>query len=152
MISVDEALARILDGAWPLDEEAVPIDAAAGRVLAADLVARRTQPPFDASAMDGYAVRGADVAAIPARLRLLGAVGPGEAVRIFTGAPMPAGADTVVFSCSTTVSAPAGIGAPVKIRTASPGPTAPSKPWPAAAVPRRRRRAGMAATSAPRTA
>jgi len=113
LISVDEALARILDGAWPLDEEAVPIDAAAGRVLAADLVARRTQPPFDASAMDGYAVRGADVAAIPARLRLLGtaaaghgfhgAVGPGDAVRIFTGAPMPAGADTVVLQENTTV-------------------------------------------------
>jgi len=112
LISVDEALARILDGAWPLDAEAVSIDAAAGRVLAADLLALRTQPPFDASAMDGYAVRGADVAAIPARLRLIGAaaaghgfdgvVGPGEAVRIFTGAPLPAGADTVVLQENVT--------------------------------------------------
>ena len=66
-----------------------------------------TQPPFDASAMDGYAVRAADVAAVPVTLRLVGRsaagagfrgrVGPGEAVRIFTGAPVPEGADLIVI-------------------------------------------------------
>ena len=73
-------------------------------MLAEDLAARLTQPPFDASAMDGYAVRAADVASLPATLKLIGAslagagfagrVGRGEAVRIFTGAPVPRGADT----------------------------------------------------------
>ena len=76
-------------------------------MLAEDLAARLTQPPFDASAMDGYAVRAADVAALPATLRLIGQsaagagfegrVGRGEAVRIFTGAPVPEGADTIVI-------------------------------------------------------
>ena len=107
LLPVDSALARILDNALPLAAEAVAIGEAAGRVLAADVVATRTQPPFPASAMDGYAVRGADVAAAPARLavigrsvagmRFAGRVGPGEAVRIFTGAPVPEGADTVVI-------------------------------------------------------
>ena len=84
----------------------MPLADAAGRVLAQDVVASRDQPPFPASAMDGYAVRGAD-AAPGARLRVIGtsvagarfagAVGPGEAVRIYTGAPVPEGADRVLI-------------------------------------------------------
>src|SRR5271165_7346910 len=107
MIAVEEALARVLASAGtPLDEERVGLDAARGRVLARDLKALRTQPPFANSAMDGYALRAADAARAPASLRVIGeaaagrafegAVGPGEAVRIFTGAPMPAGADAIV--------------------------------------------------------
>ena len=107
LLTVAEALARVTDGLAPLDAEAVPLDQAAGRVLACDLAARLTQPPFDASAMDGYAVRAADVASLPARLRLIGesaaghrfgrVVEPGAAVRIFTGAPVPEGAETIVI-------------------------------------------------------
>lgn len=107
LLSVSEALARVLDGLTPLDAEDVPLDDAQGRVLAEDLRALLTQPPFDASAMDGYAVRGEDVATLPASLRLIGEaaagagfggeVGRGEAVRIFTGAPVPQGADTIVI-------------------------------------------------------
>jgi len=107
LLSVSEALARVLDGLTPLDAEDVPLDDAQGRVLAEDLRALLTQPPFDASAMDGYAVRGEDVATLPATLRLIGEaaagarfgreVGRGEAVRIFTGAPVPEGADTIVI-------------------------------------------------------
>lgn len=107
LISVEEALARILNGAEPLKAETVALTAAAGRVLAEDLVSARTQPPFAASAMDGYAVRGADVATAPANLKIVGdvpagivfsgKVGPGEAVRIFTGAPLPEGSDTIVI-------------------------------------------------------
>lgn len=106
-LTVDEALARILEGVSPTAAEIVPIAQAHGCVLAAPLAARLTQPPFDASAMDGYAVRAADVARLPTSLVLIGesaaghpfagSVGPGEAVRIFTGAPLPAGADAVVI-------------------------------------------------------
>ena len=105
LLPVDEALARILSRAIPVATETVPVDRAAGRVLAADLAAARTQPPFVSSAMDGYAVRGADVTTVGRRLRVIGTsvagrgfagtVAEGEAVRIFTGAPVPAGADTV---------------------------------------------------------
>jgi molybdopterin molybdotransferase len=107
LLTVAEALARVTDGLVPLDAEALPLDQAAGRVLACEMAARLTQPPFDASAMDGYAVRAADVASLPARLRLIGesaaghrfgrVVEPGAAVRIFTGAPVPEGADTIVI-------------------------------------------------------
>jgi molybdopterin molybdotransferase len=107
MISVEEALKRVLASAeTPLEEEKVALQAAYGRVLAHDLKALRTQPPFPNSAMDGYAIRSADAASTPATLNVVGesaagrafegAVGPGEAVRIFTGAPMPDGADTIV--------------------------------------------------------
>ena len=106
LISVAEALDHVLAHAAPLPAEEVPLEAAAGRVLALDLKARRTQPPADVSAMDGYAVRSADVAAAPARLKVIGEVpagrpfsvqiGAGEAARIFTGGFVPAGADTVV--------------------------------------------------------
>ena len=107
LLSVSEALARVLDGLAPLEPEHVPLDEAPNRVLAADLAALVTQPPFDAAAMDGYAVRGEDVATLPASVRMIGEaaagagfggeVGRGEAVRIFTGAPVPQGADTIVI-------------------------------------------------------
>jgi molybdopterin molybdotransferase len=107
LMPVAEALARVLEHAGPLAAEQAPLAEAHGRVLADDLVALRTQPPADVSAMDGYAARGADVAAAPARLRLIGevaaghpfsgTVGPGEAARIFTGGVLPPGADTIVI-------------------------------------------------------
>ncbi len=111
MISVEEALARVLAPLEPLPPEQVSLADGLGRVLAEDLAARRTQPPFAASAMDGYAVRAADLAQIPAELRIVaeipagagfdGRVGPGEAARIFTGAPLPAGTDTIVIQEDT---------------------------------------------------
>ncbi|MCW5770913.1 MAG: molybdopterin molybdotransferase MoeA [Rhodospirillaceae bacterium] len=111
MISVAEARARILAGVAPVGSEQVSIAEAGGRTLAADVVARVTQPPAPVSAMDGYAVRHADIAAVPATLRIVGTapagrpfagtVGAGETVRIFTGASMPAGADTVVIQEDT---------------------------------------------------
>jgi molybdopterin molybdotransferase len=108
MITVEEALARVLASAEsPLEEEKVTLDAAYGRVLTRDLKALRTQPPFANSAMDGYAVRAADSTAAPLTLTVIGesaagrafehALGPGQAVRIFTGAPMPEGADAIVM-------------------------------------------------------
>ena len=108
MMTVEEALARVIaSGAPPLEEETVALEQAYGRVLARDLKALRTQPPFPNSAMDGYALRAADTTPAPATLTVIGEsaagrafegdVGPGEAVRIFTGAPMPAGADSIVI-------------------------------------------------------
>jgi molybdopterin molybdotransferase len=107
LLSVADALALVLADAAPLPAEPAALVDACGRVLAADLVALRTQPPADVSAMDGYAVRAADVATVPARLTVIGEVaagrpfdreiGPGEAARIFTGGVMPVGADTVVI-------------------------------------------------------
>jgi molybdopterin molybdotransferase len=111
LLSVDDALAHILAGAVPLPAETIPIDAARGRILAADLTANLTQPPFDASAMDGYATRAVDVATLPATLNVIGEsaaghpfagrVGPGQAVRIFTGASVPEGADAIVIQENT---------------------------------------------------
>lgn len=108
-IAADEALRSVLAEAAPLPAELVEAGAALGRVLAAPVAARRTLPPADCSAMDGYALRAADVAeAGPGRavcLRVSSEVaaggraaplGPGEAARIFTGAPLPRGADAVV--------------------------------------------------------
>ena len=66
LLPVEAALARILAKAWPMDAEEVPLDRLAGRVLATDVCARLSQPPFDASAMDGYAVRAQDVTTRPA--------------------------------------------------------------------------------------
>jgi molybdopterin molybdotransferase len=107
LIPVEEAKERILKGARMLSRENAALHDCAGRVLAADIRAKRDQPPFPASAMDGYAVRFADVDAAPARLEIIGTapaghgfkgtVKPGQAVRIFTGAPVPKGADTVVI-------------------------------------------------------
>jgi molybdopterin molybdotransferase len=107
LMPVAEALARVLADAKSLPSENVPLRQALGRVLTADVKALRTQPPTDVSAMDGYAVRGADVGSAPATLKLTGevaaghpfdgAVAAGQAARIFTGGVMPAGADTVVI-------------------------------------------------------
>jgi molybdopterin molybdotransferase len=107
LLSVSEALRRVLDGIEPPAVQTVSIYNAEDRVLARDLEARLTQPPFAASAMDGYALRGADLGEPGTRLTLIGTssaghgssqtVGPGQAVRIFTGAPIPPGADTVVI-------------------------------------------------------
>ena len=112
MLSVAEARARIVAAFRPLGGEQVGLMSALGRVLAQDVAARVTQPPADVSAMDGYAVRAADVAKVPVRLRVVGqapaggsydgAVVAGEAVRIFTGGPLPAGTDTVVIQEDTS--------------------------------------------------
>lgn len=108
---VAEALQRVLTGARPLPAENVALKDALGRVLAQDVAAQRTQPPDALSAMDGYAVRAADVAQAPATLVLIGevaaghpfdgTVGPGQTARIFTGGVMPDGADTVVIQENT---------------------------------------------------
>lgn len=104
MLSVPQALARILAQVDPCEVEHVGLSAARGRTLAADLAARRTQPPADLSAMDGYALRHADLGS-PLRLVGESAAGRayahplqhGETVRIFTGAPVPDGADTILI-------------------------------------------------------
>jgi molybdopterin molybdotransferase len=106
LMSADDALDRILAGVPSLPAVEVPILDALGLVLDEDVAADRDVPSFRNSAMDGYAVRGEDVASAPVELRVVGeiaagsfpdrAVGPGEAMRIMTGAPMPDGADTVV--------------------------------------------------------
>jgi len=107
MLEFGEALVRLLANAHPVgDTEAVPTWAAAGRVLATDLRSTIDVPPLDNTSMDGYAVRCADVPAGGAKLAVAqripaGSVGhtlaPGTAARIFTGAPVPAGADAVVM-------------------------------------------------------
>jgi molybdopterin molybdotransferase len=104
---VAEALQRVLAGAHPLPAESAWLDEAAGRVLAEDLKALRTQPPACMSAMDGYAVRAADIERPPATLSVIGevpaghpfegTVAQGQAARIFTGGVVPDGADTVVI-------------------------------------------------------
>lgn len=106
MISVDEALAHIFALVGPLETETVPLRQAAGRVLAARVAATRAQPPFPASAMDGYGVA-ADTATPGTRFRVIGeaaagsgfagCVGPGETIRIFTGAPVPEGVGRIVI-------------------------------------------------------
>lgn len=107
LLAVAEALERVLVHAAPLQPEEVPLEQAAGGVLAYDLKALRTQPPADVSAMDGYAVRAEDVVRAPVRLHVIGevaagrpfaaSVGKGQAARIFTGGFVPTGADTVVI-------------------------------------------------------
>ena len=111
MLSVRDAHARVIAAFAPLPSEVVSVADAAGRVLAVSPQARLTQPPSDLSAMDGYAVRAADVPAAPTTLNLVGqapaggsydhALKPGEAVRIFTGGPLPMGADSVVIQEDT---------------------------------------------------
>lgn len=106
LLPVDEALRRIIEGVEPTEREAVPLAAARGRTLAEPVIATRPQPPFAASAMDGYAVRAADAVA-GAELRLIGEstagrrfagiVDPGRAVRIFTGAPIPEDTDAILI-------------------------------------------------------
>jgi molybdopterin molybdotransferase len=107
MISFDEALAVVRDAARLLGSETVPLELAAGRVLAAPVIAAIDSPRADVSAMDGYAVREADLVSPPARLTVAGESFPGSAwtetvesgtcVRIFTGAPVPDGADRIVI-------------------------------------------------------
>ena len=106
LLPVADALARILRLVEPIGTEEIPLAEAAGRVLAADAIATRNQPPFAASAMDGYAVRAAD-AIVGARLTVTGEaaagsghggkLGPGQAIRIFTGAPVPDAADAILI-------------------------------------------------------
>ena len=125
LLSVADALARVLDGAAPLPAENVTLLDACGRVLASDIAALRTQPPEDLSAMDGYAVRASSVEHVPAMLRVIGevaaghpfdgAVGDGDAARIFTGGVVPPGADTIVIQENS-----ARDGSQVTVTTGSP--------------------------------
>ena len=111
-LTVEEARARVLQNAVPIaDVQRRDLLASHGQVLAEPLVARLTQPPFHSSAMDGYAIRAADIARLPADLTVIGEaaagcgykgeVGPRQAVRIFTGAPIPTGADAIVIQENT---------------------------------------------------
>ncbi|MCH8139949.1 MAG: molybdopterin molybdenumtransferase MoeA, partial [Proteobacteria bacterium] len=116
-ISVDQARARIIRAFSPLAPEQIGLEGALGRVLAEDLASRRSQPPVAVSAMDGYAVRAKDVAKVPVTLKVIGEapagaefngkIGAGEAVRIFTGGPVPDGADAIVIQENTDLGAEA---------------------------------------------
>ena len=107
MIAIGEARQAVLDACAALAPVLVPCDDMAGRVLAQDVVAIENVPPFANSAVDGYAVRADDVAAVPVELRVVGTVAAGavatvalkqgEAMRIMTGASIPSGADAVVM-------------------------------------------------------
>jgi molybdopterin molybdotransferase len=111
LLPVAEAQQRIVEAVTPLPAEQISLSNGLGRVLAADVASRRDQPPMAVSAMDGYAVQAADVATLPATLKVIGyapaghafdgTLGAGEAVRIFTGAPVPEGADTIVIQENT---------------------------------------------------
>jgi len=119
MLEVEEAQARIIAAVRPLPAESVALTDATGRVLAGDIAAPISLPPFDNSAMDGYAVRAADVsaasAASPVRLKRIGdvpaggnfsgAIESGMCVRVFTGSPLPRGADAVVMQEDTRATA-----------------------------------------------
>lgn len=105
MISFDEALASVLDAAPPPDAETVPLAAAAGRVLAERISADLDLPPFDTTAMDGWAVPASAAAPAPSRFRMAGTIGAGQpadplpagyALKVMTGAPLPPGSDTIV--------------------------------------------------------
>jgi molybdopterin molybdotransferase len=112
MLSVDDALARVVAGLGPTAVESIPLESGHGRVLAEGVASRITQPPFNASAMDGYAVRAGDLAEIPCDLKVIGEaaaghpfegeVGTGEAARIFTGGAVPEGADTIIIQEDAT--------------------------------------------------
>ncbi|MEJ8475604.1 gephyrin-like molybdotransferase Glp [Roseibium algae] len=112
LMPVAEAMAKLLQGVQPQAIEHVPLAQANGRILAEDLASTRTQPPFAASAMDGYAIRHSDLASLPAHLTVIGEapaghgfsgkIAEGQTVRIFTGAPVPAGADTILIQEDTT--------------------------------------------------
>jgi molybdopterin molybdotransferase len=135
VIPLDEARARVLAGCHPLRSEQVPLGDALGLVLAEDVVSEEAVPPFASTAMDGYAVRAADVAgaseAAPARLAVIGTlaagtapttpVGAGQALRIMTGAPFPPGADSVAIVETTRsrgdeveIMAPVDLGAHIR--------------------------------------
>jgi len=105
MITVDEAISIVLERVELLGSETIPLEDASGRILDEPVVADIALPPFDRARMDGYAVRSSDVASAPATLRVIGEIAagatfdgeldPGEAIKIFTGAPVPRGADAV---------------------------------------------------------
>ena len=106
LLPVEEARARILASLTPTAAETIALPEAAGRVLARPVLARLTQPPAEVSAMDGYALRAADgvlgarlavIGAAPAGHPFVGSVGPGQAVRIFTGGFLPEGADSILL-------------------------------------------------------
>lgn len=111
MLSIEQALERIRDAIQPVATEEVFVTDALGRVLAEDVIATVSHPPQAVSAMDGYAVRHADVASLPATLTQIGeaaaghkfegVIGPGECTRIFTGGAVPNGADTIVIQEDT---------------------------------------------------
>ena len=111
LLKVDDALEQLLADVTAAEVENVSLLHATGRVLAANLMANRDQPPFRASAMDGYAIKADNVKELPTKLQIIGEVPAGyhfpdalhnwEAVRIFTGAPVPEGADTVVMQEKT---------------------------------------------------
>jgi molybdopterin molybdotransferase len=122
-LSVDEALARVMSGAHPLEARTVPLEASVGLALAVDVVSDVTLPPWANSAMDGYAVQAVDVhgagASTPVRLTVARqvragdppgeSISAGEAVRIMTGAPVPPGIDSVVRVEDTDAEAEAGV-------------------------------------------
>lgn len=111
MISVVEALAKVAAGFKPLGQETISIDQALGRALAEDVASRITHPPVAVSSMDGYAVRAEDVQNVPCELTQIGesqagagfdgTVGAKQTARIFTGAPIPKGADAIVMQENT---------------------------------------------------
>jgi molybdopterin molybdotransferase len=112
LMPVETAREIILKGVGPLSIETIPLANALGRILAKSVAAKRNQPPFAASAMDGYAIKHSDTSTLPVSLKIIGtsAAGhgfngtlrPGTAVRILTGAPLPKGSDTVVIQENTT--------------------------------------------------
>ncbi|KIL99382.1 Molybdopterin biosynthesis protein MoeA [Paramagnetospirillum magnetotacticum MS-1] len=111
MISVEVARETLLTGIKPVGTEVISLSQATGRILAEDLTARVSHPPVAVSAMDGYAVRAEDLAQVPHTLQMIGqsaagaaftgTVGPGQCIRIFTGAPVPKGADAVIMQENT---------------------------------------------------
>ncbi|NNE72794.1 MAG: molybdopterin molybdotransferase MoeA [Acidimicrobiales bacterium] len=118
MIPLEEAQAYVLSGCPALDPVTVSLDAAHGLVAAESITSPEAVPPFDNTAMDGFAVRSVDTAAAPCTLEVAGTlaagmapsveVGPGQAIRIMTGAPMPPGADAVIMVELTTLAADGG--------------------------------------------
>ena len=113
MIPIDEARALVLDACRVLPVVEADAPDMVGRVLAQDVVAAENVPPFANSAVDGFGVRSADVSVVPVRLRVVGtlaagaapeiSIGPGEAVRIMTGAVIPSGVDAVVMVEDSTM-------------------------------------------------
>ena len=107
LMKVEDALTLLMEGVGETQTEHVSLREALGRVLSSDLMASRNQPPFDASAMDGYAVKADNIRDLPTKLQIVGEVPAGqsfsdrlgnwEAVRIFTGAPVPEGADAILI-------------------------------------------------------
>jgi molybdopterin molybdotransferase len=139
MLTVDEALARVLEATPRLPDQLMPVEQASGRMLAESIVSDIDSPPYDKSVVDGFALRAADVAAGLREFRVAGeitagdwprtAVEPGEAIRIMTGAPLPAGVDAVVMIEHTD----AGSTAPASPSTPGPSGTATDAFPPAAA-------------------